>query len=60
MCIENNSATSVPNSRPFVIPAQAGIHGSEARAAEEWVPAFAGATMIEFREFGNTPQEAAL
>ena len=28
----------------LVIPAQAGIHRSDARAAEKWVPAFAGKT----------------
>ena len=28
-----------------VVPAKAGIHGSEARAADRWVPAFAGTTV---------------
>jgi hypothetical protein len=29
---------------PIVIPAQAGIHAEEARAADEWIPAFVGMT----------------
>jgi hypothetical protein len=28
-----------------VVPAKVGIHLSEARAAERWIPAFAGTTM---------------
>ena len=28
----------------LVIPAKAGVHHSAARAADEWVPAFAGKT----------------
>jgi len=31
----------------IVIPAKAGIHGPAARAAEEWVPAFARTTSWE-------------
>jgi hypothetical protein len=31
--------------REAVIPAQAGIHPSEIRAAKKWVPAFAGTTV---------------
>jgi len=30
------------SSKPKPIPAQAGIHGSDAREADEWTPAFAG------------------
>src|SRR5581483_9092258 len=32
--------------KKIVIPAQAGTHGSNARPADEWVPAFAGMTML--------------
>jgi hypothetical protein len=28
----------------FVVPAQAGTHGSAVEAVEEWIPAFAGMT----------------
>jgi hypothetical protein len=31
---------------PFVIPAQAGTHWSDARAAETWIPACAGMTVF--------------
>src|SRR6266404_3925200 len=33
---------------PLVVaPAQAGAHSSTARALEEWIPAFAGMTMVD-------------
>jgi hypothetical protein len=38
--------TTTPRTEKVVIPAKAGIHLSEAGAAEEWVPAFAGTTMF--------------
>ena len=34
-----------PSKVLFVIPAQAGIHSSDERAAAEWIPAFAGMTV---------------
>jgi hypothetical protein len=30
----------------FVIPAEAGIHWSTCEAAETWIPAFAGTTIL--------------
>jgi hypothetical protein len=38
---ESHGDAAVPK---IVIPAKAGIHSSDARAAERWVPAFAGTT----------------
>jgi hypothetical protein len=39
----HGSDTEVTEKRP-VIPAQAGIHPSEARPADKWIPAYAGMT----------------
>jgi hypothetical protein len=37
---------NVASASPFVIPAKAGIRRSAVRASEEWVPAFAGMTVL--------------
>jgi hypothetical protein len=43
---------------PFVIPAKAGIHGAAPVAAEAWIPAFAGMTVVNARDQGSLLQPA--
>jgi hypothetical protein len=38
-----------PGTTETVIPAQAGIHRSNAWAMEQWIPAFAGMTALAYR-----------